>query len=177
MTWQQVKPVMLRVPSLALCRHGTTTEIIDGRTCKPYIGHRRGCPNIGQKRGCPSAACKTLTFPLDITQPIYAVWNRFDFGAHVARMLEKPGRTQRQAECCLYWQGTARKALKEEAWAFLYKHRLSAPWCILQTPEACGVNLTATMKDIGIELEWPPVTTTYQIVLVGAKHDAGKGEK
>jgi predicted metal-binding protein len=34
-------------------------------------------------------------------------------------------------------------------------------------PEAMGVNITETMKDAGIILEWPPENVTYQIALAG----------
>jgi hypothetical protein len=39
---------------------------------------------------------------------------------------------------------------------------------VLDTPEAAGVNITATMKSIGIDLEWPPKTVTYQVVVAGS---------
>lgn len=37
----------------------------------------------------------------------------------------------------------------------------------IYVPEACGVDVTATMKLIGIDLEWPPVNVAYQVALVG----------
>ena len=36
-------------------------------------------------------------------------------------------------------------------------------------PEAAGVNVTATMASIDIDLEWPPVTVAYQVALAGIK--------
>ena len=50
---------------------------------------------------------------------------------------------------------------------FLIEHR---EYSIIACPEACGVNLTATMQKIGIELEWPPENVAYQIVLAGIKN-------
>jgi len=38
---------------------------------------------------------------------------------------------------------------------------------IIKNPEGAGVNCTATMKKIGIKMEWPPIKYTYQIVLAG----------
>ena len=38
---------------------------------------------------------------------------------------------------------------------------------ILTTPEACGVNITETMKKIGVNLEWPPRSVTYQVAIAG----------
>ena len=74
--------------------------------------------------------------------------------------------SKRQLECCLYWQGTARKSLKKKIGEFLCSH---SSLFIVSCPEASGVNLTATMKQIGIDLEWPPKEYTYQIVLAGNK--------
>ncbi len=75
-----------------------------------------------------------------------------------------PKWSKRQVECCLYWQGTARKTLREKINAFVWKH---PHYSIISCPEGAGVNVTETMKRAGIELEWPPVNYTYQIVIAG----------
>ena len=75
-----------------------------------------------------------------------------------------PDWSERQLACCLYWQGTARKQLRELTDKFIEIH----PECIIiPVPEAMGVNVTATMKSIGHELEWPPRTVAYQVALAG----------
>ena len=150
---------------------------------KRYPGHPRGCPNYGKKKSCPPAA-PLLGVVLDLARPVFAVWNAFDFGAHTSRMRAvHPGWTPRQVACCLYWQGTARKALCDELvthireqWAVQctgYTLRSlegssGLGWRVVTCPEACGVNVTETMRRIGIELEWPPRTVAYQVALVGS---------
>jgi len=129
------------------------------------FSHPKGCPNFGERILCPPQALK---FPdiIDMNQPIYLIYNRFEFGEHVKKMKEKhPDWSQRQCKCCLYWQGTARKHLKSKINDFL----CGFPGCIVLTcPEATGVNVTATMKNAtGIELEWPPVKYVYQVAIVG----------
>jgi hypothetical protein len=106
---------------------------------------------------------------LDLTRQVYAVYNAFDFGSHVARMRGKhPEWSNRQVECCLYWQGTARVQLREQVVAFFGTAAgRSMIGVVLDCPEACGVDVTATMRLIGIELEWPPKTVAYQVALVG----------
>jgi hypothetical protein len=74
----------------------------------------------------------------------------------------------RQLSCCLYWQGGARKRLREEVEKLL--RRLGAPderVVVVRCPEACGVNVTETMRRAGVDLEWPPVIIAYQVALVG----------
>lgn len=132
---------------------------------KKYPGHRRGCPNYEHKTGCPPYA-PTISQLLNLQLPVWAIWNVFDFAGHCHRMKAKhPRWSKRQIECCLYWQPKARKELKEKIEQF----EASQPGkqYIVMNPEGAGVNVTETMKSIGIELQWPPVTKTYQIVLAG----------
>lgn len=139
---------------------------VRGLCTAPYTNHKKGCPNYNKKDGCPPAAPKLYTF-IDKDQPIYVVYNIYDFGAHVKRMKDKhPEWSERQLACCLYWQGTARKELRIKIVEFL---RPISPGRtkIIGCPEACGVNITATMRKIGEHLEWPPKTKTYQVVLAG----------
>jgi len=152
MPWAEVKPIIdLGMRSLCV---------------KRYPNHPHGCPNYNKKLGCPPQAPK-FTDVLDTSQIIYAIYNVFPFGKHVAKMRSKhPDWSERQLACCLYWQGTARKQLRSEI--KLFKEAFPSLY-VVGTPEAQGVNLTATMATAGIELEWPPKTITYQIVLAGVK--------
>jgi len=135
------------------------------KLCKhPYPNHPKGCPNWGKKKGCPPNA-PWLPNSFDYRYPVYAIWNVYPFGEHVEKMRAKhPEWTQRQVECCLYWQGTARKQLKEIVKNFLKGH---PGLKIVDCPEAQGINLTETMKQVYVQLEWPPKHKTYQIVLAG----------
>ena len=131
---------------------------------KPYPLHPKGCPNYGMKAGCPPQS-KFITRVLRTGRPIYAIYNKYDIARHLARMRRlHPDWTSRQLHCCLYWQGTARKQLRKEIIEFKKEH---PDMIICHTPEACGVNVTATMASIGIELEWPPENWAYQVVLAG----------
>jgi hypothetical protein len=137
---------------------------VKGLCVKPYLGHKLGCPNFHKRKDCPPFAPK-ITETLDIAKPVYAIWNAFDIGSHIAKMRAKhPRWSEHQLSCCLYWQPKARKALRSIIRAFL---RDNPHLRAISTPEAQGVNLTATMASIGIILEWPPRNIAYQIVLAG----------
>ena len=131
---------------------------------KAYPDHPRGCPNWNRKAGCPPRSLP-LRNVLDLSSPIYCIYNRFDLAGHVAKMRQRlPDWSDRQLKCCLYWQGTARKQLRLKVEQFLNDH----PGLIaLYTPEACGVDVTATMASVGIELQWPVETVAYQVALAG----------
>lgn len=129
---------------------------------KRYPGHPKGCPNYGKRRTCPPHAPLFMDIQ-DIEWPTFVIWNRFDFGAHVWRMRVKhPKWSERQLACCLYWQGTARKKLNEEIEKFKRSH---ANYTVTRCPEAMGVNVTETMKHLGIVLEWPPERYAYQVAI------------
>ena len=131
---------------------------------KAYPGHKKGCPNFNKRQDCPPKV-PLLHKVLDLNHPVFAIWNVYDFKNHTSKMKTKhPEWSKRQVECCLYWQGSARKQLKFKIQSFLESY---PGYIILTTPEACGVNITKTMKNIGINLEWPPKTVTYQIALAG----------
>lgn len=130
-----------------------------------YPGHPYGCPNYDKRAGCPPQTPR-LRDIICLTEPIVVVWNAFDLRAHALRMrAPHPAWSDRQVYCCLYWQGAARKALR---WNIeVAKGRYGEELCVLVRPEAHGVDVTATMKSIGIVLEWPPRVKAYQVALLG----------
>ena len=85
-----------------------------GLCVKEYPNHKKGCPNFNKRDRCPPKA-PFLEDLYDLTKPVWVIYTRYDFGTHVKKMRAKhPEWSQRQVECCLYWQGTARKNLKNE---------------------------------------------------------------
>ena len=130
------------------------------------FSHPNGCPNYGKKVGCPPDT-PSIEALIDVSKSVWAIWNIFDFATHCQKLRDKhPKWSKRQIECCLYWQGTARKQLKINIAAFLKQHR---GYRIISNPEGAGVNVTATMVSIGHKLQWPPITKTYQVALAGER--------
>lgn len=139
---------------------------VRGLCAKPYPLHPKGCPNFGKRETCPPQA-RLYQDVYDLSAPVYAVVNEFDLGGHVGRMREAhPDWSDRQCRCVLYWQGGARKALKQRIAEALRDPRC-AGYRAETCPEAMGVNVTETLRRAGIELEWPPVRTARQVALIG----------
>ena len=137
---------------------------VRGLCRKPYPGHPKGCPNWSRRSSCPPQA-PLLDSVLDLSKPVYCIYNEFDLGSHVERMYKRhPIWSERQLRCCLYWQGKARKQLRHRTRSFLANH---TGLVVLYCPEACGVDVTATMNEIGIQLEWPPLQKVFQVAIVG----------
>lgn len=75
----------------------------------PYAGHGKGCPNFNLKKTCPPKSPK-LNDVFVMNKGFWIVWNEFNISAHVIKMKNKhPLWSDRQLNCCLYWQTTARK--------------------------------------------------------------------
>lgn len=135
---------------------------------KPYPNHPKGCPNFGKRAICPPQ-CKRFPYVYNTRLDIWALWAEFNIGAHVERMRKRhPLWTHRQLSCCLYWQGTVRKFLRESIAKWVGENKKEYPDLAVTTcPEGMGINVTATMKQIGVSLEWPPKQTTRLVYLAG----------
>lgn len=138
---------------------------------KPYPGHPKGCPNFGKRDICPPTAPMFEDY-YDMNKKFLAVVAEFDLAGHMQRMKDKhPKWSDRQCACCLYWQGTVRKALKKEVQATMLNGVLfDAGRGLLRVtdcPEAMGVDVTATMRQAGVVLEWPPRKIVRKIAFIG----------
>jgi len=144
--------------------------------CKRYAGHPYGCPNFGKRPDCPPDAPLLPEF-FDTTHPFWALWVDFDLEQWVATMQAgHPGWSYGQCANLRYWQPKARKFLREHAekWAANYSARWKDLTCeqgfeLASNPEAMGIDVTSTMKRIGVHLEWPPKKIVRKIYLLGAR--------
>lgn len=137
----------------------------------PYPNHPKGCPNKGKKPTCPPRS-PFLEDVYDLRTGLIFVWIEFNIGVHIARMARKhPNWSQRQKECCLYWQGTANRMLKDAVVEVECKFVYPSKWKTSFCPEAMGVNVTATMKNLGVELEWPPQEIVRKVAIIGIRKD------
>lgn len=153
MPWSRVTPILLDCAPGELCR-------------RSYPGHKNGCPNYGKRPTCPPKAAR-WTIETIARYEWYAVWIEFELGAHVARMQDRhPDWSQRQCECCLYWQGTARARLRAAIVEYLRATPFSRVIKVHSVPEAHGCDVTATMATLGVALEWPPKVMTHHVAIV-----------
>ena len=132
----------------------------------PYKNHKNGCPNYGKRDDCPPFV-PMFDEVFDISKPIYAILSTFDLLSHTEKMKKKhPEWNEAQCLNVLYWQGTVKKKLKENIKTFNYTFR-QLGYYSTTTPEAMGVDVTQTLKNSGIILEWPARKTVYKVALAG----------
>jgi predicted metal-binding protein len=164
---------------MTTCNLVKATIVIDHTVrslCRePYPLHPRGCPNFGKKPTCPPHAPR-FEDTYDLSKPAYCVVNEFDLGAHITAMRKRhPDWSSRQLRCCLYWQGTARKRLEQGIAAALLDPKLTG-LVAERSPEAMGVDVTATLRGAGIELEWPPERIARQVAILAFPRRRPKAE-
>lgn len=134
---------------------------------RPYPNHPKGCPNFRIRPLCPPR-CPFLEDVYDLSQGFWVMWIDFNFAAHRCKMKKwHPNWSQRQIDCCLYWQGTTNKMLREAVADVEYSLKDAGRYKTSYCPEAMGVNVTATMKSLGVILEWPPKNIVRKVAIIG----------
>jgi len=142
----------------------------DGTLCclpypLPHPDHPLGCPNF------PRCRDKYPDFKTLEGYEWYAVVEEFDLKSHAERMKKKhPNWTERQCRNLLYWQKGVQKKLKDKAIKFTAEKRFLGDnfSLLLEVPEACGIDLFATMEKVGVKLQRNP-DLVRKIMLVGRK--------
>ena len=124
--------------------------------------HPDGCPNYGRRETCPPLA---PLFEKILKSPFLLVGVKFDLESWADELKKKhPKWTDRQARCCLYWQGKVRKVLREAC------NEIMRDFCdgeVLYVPEATGVDVFKTCEKIGIMLERNPKKYVWKIAIIG----------
>lgn len=133
---------------------------------KPYKNHKKGCPNYGKKPDCPPNV-PMFDEIFDLSKPVFAIVSDYNLFAHTEKMkMKHPNWTETQLLNVLYWQGTARKYLKNNITKFMNEYRIKGYYSTT-SPEAMGVDVTATLQKAGLQLEWPARKTVYKVAFAG----------
>ncbi len=122
-----------------------------GDWCRiPYPNHPKGCPKYDKSMACPTMAPHISTI-VNLDRDIYIVHSQFDLKAHMRKMKAKyPEWTELQCRCVLYWQSTSRDQLAIRIKFALHILQADASAAV---PEAMGVNVYATCRLAGLQLE------------------------
>jgi hypothetical protein len=149
---------------------------VRGLCPKPYHGHKKGCPKFGDPKHahrCPPGASFFDKY-FDLTSPVFAVINDFDLEGHMAEMKQRPRKdkkpwTEDQLRCVLYWQNGEKGRIRLRR---LIDKAMSQEECrgyeATECPEGMGVNVTETLKRVGVTLEWPvsQIKTVRQVAFL-----------
>lgn len=133
--------------------------------CKlPYPDHSKGCPNYGKRGSCPPSAPLIHNF-IDTSRGMTMVIVEFNLSQHVSDMLKlHPEWSDRQARCCLYWQGRVRKELHRAMSQIIES---TAGLKGTDSPEAMGIQVIKTVKNLGFPISPRPKERAYKVGLIG----------
>lgn len=130
----------------------------------PYPGHPDGCPMYGTRDECPPYA---PLFEAVVEPPFYLAVQEFDLEGWVKKLqAEHPSRSEAQCRIPYLWQGKVKRELLAEANKFLWTFPGGV---ILERPEANGVNLFATCRLQGMELEKNPQKVVKVMMIIGRR--------
>ena len=134
--------------------------------CKiPYEGHPNGCPNWNRNPHCPPNV-PIITDVFDLTKPLWFSIVEFNLLQHRTNMaIKHPNWSEKQCNCCLYWQNGVRKQLKMQCRNAL-RDNLGSIYTLI--PEAMGINVFKTARNIGIILKRNPRDIIIKIALIGS---------
>lgn len=132
-----------------------------------YPGHKKGCPMTSRCWG-KGGKQRMLTDRINVSKPMYIVFNEFDLKAHKKKMKRKlPHWTEKQCRNVIYWQPKARKQLQKK---MLQALKLIYPRPnIISSGEGEGVNLYKTCEAAGLKLDsiGPDMKICRHMVILG----------
>ena len=133
--------------------------------CKlPYDGHSNGCPNYNRKETCPPRAPVVEDY-FNLNKDLWLIAIEFNLTKQIEKMKTlHPEWSNKQAKCLLYWQPKVNKTLKSEVHFFMIDKDLTYTLC----PEAMGINVIQTAKNLGLPIEKRPIDKVYKIAFVGS---------
>ncbi len=131
--------------------------------CKlSYPGHPKGCPMFGKRPECPPQA-PIFYKHFNKDKPFTAIIVEFNLKNHAMNMkLRHPEWTDKQCRNPLYWQNGVRTVLK-----FQCKITIKSDEDYTLIPEAMGINVIETMKQIGIDIEFPVKDIVRKVAIIG----------
>lgn len=158
----------------------TDKLVIDPRTrewCKlSYSDHPNGCPNYNKRDTCPPKA-PLINEYFDLKQSHWFAIIKYNVTEHAVLLKEKhPDWSDKQCRCCLYWQNTARKQLRDIIKKFIKEKNFVSNFSDTDIgkldytliPEAMGVNVFRTCRKIGVHIMKNPINIIYKVALIGS---------
>lgn len=135
---------------------------------RPYPGNGKGCPCYGNRPDCPPNI-PMFDDLFNLNFPVYAVIEEFNLEEHVEkRRLIHPDWEWKRLANPYYWQLKVRARLRTKVKELIKALPQHLNYWGTSTPEAMGVWVGETLKQVNIELEFPPIKWVRKVALVGS---------
>lgn len=116
-----------------------------------YPKHKKGCPNFNHKEGCPPHI-QHISQQYDL-ESINILLLKFPFSYYITlKQQEHPDWSLRALSNQRHWQNHLKGTLNEY-WKNI-KDKYPG-YKLIKNPEAQGVNVDETLKELNIDLQWP----------------------
>lgn len=133
---------------------------------RPYKNHKYGCPNFGKLPTCPPNIPCMYDQVFDISD-VYAVVTKFYLEEWVAKRREKrPDLPDGQLRNILVWQPITKKENDYAVSEFYKENPDKVDYISTRLLECMGVHVVDTMKEVGINIKFPPGDIVYRISFV-----------
>lgn len=125
-----------------------------------YYLHKYGCPNFGEKEGCPPNVLHiSQQYDLD---SINMLLLRFPFYSYISQKKEIHPDWSMRALCNQrHWQNHLKASLNKY-WDNVEERY--PDYKVIKNPEAQGVNVQETLKQLDIDLLWPKTDENNEIL-------------
>ncbi len=138
---------------------------------RPYKDHKNGCPNFGKLPSCPPNNPCMYDQLFDVSD-VYAVVTKFYLEEFFRKRREKrPDLPEGQIRNSRIWQPITKKENDYAISEFYMEHPELSNYVSTRLLECMGVDVVNTMKQVGIELKFPPGDVVYRISFVAKVYE------
>ena len=138
-----------------------------GEWCQlSYPNYPNGCPNYGKKPECPPNS-KHVKTVFNLNEKHWFIVAEFDLKKQSDRMrASNPNWTEKQCRNSRLWQSSVHKKIRDEIYA-LIERKIGFHYVYTLEPEAMGIHVIKTAKNLGIPIKTTLKDTIFKIGLVG----------
>ena len=138
---------------------------------RPYKGHKYGCPNFGKLPTCPPNIPCMYDQVFDLSD-VYAVVTKFYLEEFFKKRREKrPDLPEGQIRNSRQWQPITKKENDYALGDFYRENPDKKEYVSTRLLECMGVDVVGTMKEVGLEIKFPPGEIVYRVAFVARAYE------
>ena len=138
---------------------------------RPYKNHKYGCPNFGVLPTCPPNIPCMFDQMFDVSD-VYAVATKFYLEEFFdKRRKKRPDLAEGQIRNSRVWQPITLKENDYGIRDFYLENPDKASYVSTRLLECMGVDVVNTMKEVGVDLRFPPKEIVYRIAFIARVYE------
>ncbi len=138
---------------------------------RPYKNHKYGCPNFGVLPTCPPNIPCMFDQIFDVSD-VYAVATKFYLEEfYESRRKKRPDLPEGQIRNSRVWQPITKKENDFGIRDFYLENPDKIDYVSTRLLECMGVDVINTMKEVGVDLRFPPKEIVYRIAFIARVYE------